>query len=112
VVLPLAAGIHGIAMNFSAEKASRKWPCAGWACGERPVTVAAILLMLCGQALPAAAARKSGAWSLEAGSEQYAPLARAIIGGLAMSVVVTVFIVPAAYLWIHRREQQAPAGQV
>ncbi len=56
-------------MNFSAEKASRKWPCAGWACGERPVTVAAILLMLCGQVLPAAAARKSGAWSLEAGSE-------------------------------------------
>ncbi len=57
-------------MNFSAEKASRKWPCAGWACGERPmVTVAAILLMLCGQAAPAAAARKSGAWSLEAGSE-------------------------------------------
>src|SRR5258706_10142574 len=70
VVLPLAAGLHGIAMNFSAEKASRKWPCAGLACGERPmVTVAAILLMLCAQAAPAAAARKSGAWSLEAGSE-------------------------------------------
>src|SRR5258706_311560 len=33
VVLPLAAGLHGIAMNFSAEKASRKWPCAGLACG-------------------------------------------------------------------------------
>src|SRR5258706_9813273 len=70
VVLPLAAGLHGIAMNFSAEKASRKWPCAGLACGERPmVTVAAILLMLCAQAAPAAAARKSGAWSLDAGSE-------------------------------------------
>src|SRR5258706_6659087 len=70
VVLPLAAGLHGIAMNFSAEKASRKWPCAGLACGERPmVTVAAILLMLWVQAAPAAAARKSGAWSLEAGSE-------------------------------------------
>jgi hypothetical protein len=51
-------------MNFSAEKASRKWPCGGLACGERPmVTVAAILLMLCAQAAPAAAARKSGAWS-------------------------------------------------
>jgi hypothetical protein len=70
MVLPLAAGLHGIAMNFSAEKASRKWPCAGLACGERPmVTVAAVLLMLCPQAAPAAAARKSGAWSLEAGSE-------------------------------------------
>src|SRR5258708_9120491 len=69
VVLPLAAGLHGIAMNFSAQKASRKWPCDGLACGERPmVTVAAILLMLCAQAAPAAAARKSGAWSLEAGS--------------------------------------------
>src|SRR5256886_10212159 len=70
VVLPLAAGLHGIAMNFSAEKASRKWPCAGLACGERPmVTVAAILLMLCAQIAPAAAARKSGAWSRGAGSE-------------------------------------------
>src|SRR5947209_13467768 len=56
-------------MNFSAEKASRKWPCAGLACGERPmVTVAASLLMLCAQIAPAAAARKSGAWSREAGS--------------------------------------------
>jgi multidrug efflux pump subunit AcrB len=40
---------------------------------------------------------------LEAGSEQYAPLARAIIGGLGVSVVVTVFLVPAVYLVIHTR---------
>jgi hydrophobic/amphiphilic exporter-1 (mainly G- bacteria), HAE1 family len=46
------------------------------------------------------------ALALEAGSEQYAPLARAIIGGLGMSVLVTVFVVPAAYLLIHRREEQ------
>jgi multidrug efflux pump subunit AcrB len=46
------------------------------------------------------------ALALEAGSEQYAPLARAIIGGLAVSVVVTVFLVPAAYLLIHRKEEQ------
>jgi multidrug efflux pump subunit AcrB len=46
---------------------------------------------------------------LEAGSEQYAPLARAIIGGLALSVVVTVFLVPAVYLVIHGRRQQKPA---
>lgn len=46
------------------------------------------------------------ALALEAGSEQYAPLARAIIGGLTVSVVVTVFLVPAAYLVIHRKEEQ------
>ena len=45
------------------------------------------------------------ALALEAGSEQYAPLARAIIGGLAVSVVVTVFVVPAAYLLVHRKEE-------
>jgi multidrug efflux pump subunit AcrB len=41
----------------------------------------------------------------EAGSEQYAPLARAIIGGLGVSVVVTVFLVPAVYLLIHGRRE-------
>ena len=46
------------------------------------------------------------ALALEAGSEQYAPLARAIIGGLLVSVVLTVFIVPAAYLLIHRHEEE------
>lgn len=45
------------------------------------------------------------ALALEAGSEQYAPLARSIIGGLTVSVVVTVFLVPAAYLLIHRKEE-------
>jgi multidrug efflux pump subunit AcrB len=46
------------------------------------------------------------ALALEAGSEQYAPLARAIIGGLTVSVFVTVFLVPAAYLLIHRGEDK------
>jgi multidrug efflux pump subunit AcrB len=46
------------------------------------------------------------ALGLEAGSEQYAPLARAIIGGLAVSVVVTVFLVPAVYLVIHTRRER------
>jgi len=45
------------------------------------------------------------ALALEAGSEQYAPLALAIIGGLTVSVIVTVFLVPAAYLLIHRNEE-------
>jgi multidrug efflux pump subunit AcrB len=44
----------------------------------------------------------------EAGSEQYAPLARAIIGGLLVSVVVTVYLVPAAYLLVHRKENENP----
>jgi multidrug efflux pump subunit AcrB len=49
------------------------------------------------------------ALGLEAGSEQYAPLARAVIGGLAVSVVVTVFLVPAVYLVVHGRHEEASA---
>jgi multidrug efflux pump subunit AcrB len=49
------------------------------------------------------------AMGLEAGSEQYAPLARAIIGGLALSVVVTMFLVPAVYLVVHRRDEHKTA---
>ena len=45
------------------------------------------------------------ALKLGTGSEAYAPLARAIIGGLLVSVVVTVYLVPAAYLWVHRKEE-------
>jgi multidrug efflux pump subunit AcrB len=44
------------------------------------------------------------ALALEPGSEQYASLARAILGGLISSGFVTVFLVPAAYLLVHRRE--------
>jgi multidrug efflux pump subunit AcrB len=51
------------------------------------------------------------ALGLEAGSEQYAPLARAIIGGLGASVVVTVFLVPAVYLVIHGREERRNLAQ-
>ena len=46
------------------------------------------------------------ALALETGSEQYAPLAQSIIGRLTVSVIVTVFLVPAAYLLIHGREEQ------
>jgi hydrophobic/amphiphilic exporter-1 (mainly G- bacteria), HAE1 family len=46
---------------------------------------------------------------IEAGSEQYAPLARAIIGGLLVSVAVTVYLVPAAYLIVHHKEESANA---
>lgn len=51
------------------------------------------------------------ALALGTGSEAYAPLARAIIGGLLVSVVVTVYLVPAAYLWFHRSEE-LPAQEV
>jgi len=48
------------------------------------------------------------ALALGSGSEAYAPLARAIIGGLAVSVVLTVFIVPCAYYVIYRwKDEQA-----
>jgi multidrug efflux pump subunit AcrB len=46
------------------------------------------------------------ALGFEAGSEQYAPLARSIIGGLGLSVVVTMFLVPAVYLAIHGRREK------
>jgi len=45
------------------------------------------------------------ALGIEAASEQSATLARAIIGGLGVSVVVTVFLVPAVYLIVHGRKQ-------
>jgi HAE1 family hydrophobic/amphiphilic exporter-1 len=43
------------------------------------------------------------ALKLGTGAEAYASLARAIIGGLTASVILTVFLVPAAFLIIHRR---------
>ncbi len=43
------------------------------------------------------------ALKLETGSEAYAPLARVIIGGLLFSVLLTIFVVPAAYLLIYQR---------
>jgi HAE1 family hydrophobic/amphiphilic exporter-1 len=49
------------------------------------------------------------AFKLETGSEAYAPLARVIIGGLISSILLTIFVVPAAYLLIYRR-REASAG--
>jgi multidrug efflux pump subunit AcrB len=45
------------------------------------------------------------ALKLGAGSEAYAPLARAILGGLTVSVLLTVFLVPAAYVLVYDRRQ-------
>ena len=46
------------------------------------------------------------AMKLGTGAEQYAPMARAIIGGLTSSVLFTVFIVPAAYLLVYRNKER------
>jgi multidrug efflux pump subunit AcrB len=43
------------------------------------------------------------ALKLGEGSESYAPLARAIIGGLTVSLIFTVYLVPAGYLLMFRR---------
>jgi multidrug efflux pump subunit AcrB len=43
------------------------------------------------------------ALKLGTGAEQYTPMARAIIGGLTSSVLLTIFIVPAAYLLVYGR---------
>jgi multidrug efflux pump subunit AcrB len=51
------------------------------------------------------------ALKLGTGAEQYTPMARAIIGGLTSSVLLTVFIVPAAYLLVYGRTRPAAARQ-
>src|SRR6201987_5060469 len=52
------------------------------------------------------------AFKLEAGSEAYAPLARAIIGGLLSSIVLTIFVVSAAYLIMYRRRERVTAAAI
>ncbi|HEY2645349.1 MAG TPA: efflux RND transporter permease subunit [Candidatus Acidoferrales bacterium] len=52
------------------------------------------------------------AFKLETGSEAYAPLARVIIGGLISSILLTIFVVPAAYLLIYRRREALAAAPV
>jgi multidrug efflux pump subunit AcrB len=42
---------------------------------------------------------------LEAGSETSAPLARAAIGGLAVSTVLTLVLVPTIYELLHSRRE-------
>jgi len=49
------------------------------------------------------------ALKLGTGAEQYTPMARAIIGGLTSSVLLTIFIVPAAYLLVYGKRKQQTA---
>jgi HAE1 family hydrophobic/amphiphilic exporter-1 len=46
------------------------------------------------------------AMKLGTGGEQYTPMARAIIGGLTSSVLLTIFIVPAAYVLVYGRRNR------
>ena len=50
------------------------------------------------------------AMKLGTGSESYAPLAQSIIGGLSLSVVFTIFLVPAAFLLIYGRRSLRKAS--
>ncbi len=50
------------------------------------------------------------AMKLGTGAEQYTPMARAIIGGLASSVLLTIFIVPAAYVLVYRKQASPRAN--
>jgi multidrug efflux pump subunit AcrB len=42
------------------------------------------------------------------GSETNLPLARAVIGGLAVSTVFTLFLIPALYTWLDRFTHREP----
>ena len=51
------------------------------------------------------------ALKLGAGSESYAPLARAVLGGMSVSLMMTVIMVPAAYYVAYRKQDLAPAPE-
>jgi multidrug efflux pump subunit AcrB len=51
------------------------------------------------------------ALKLGTGSESYAPLAQAIIGGLSLSVIFTIFLVPAAFLLAYGSPTSAAEAQ-
>jgi multidrug efflux pump subunit AcrB len=46
------------------------------------------------------------ALKLGEGSESYAPLARALVGGLVVSVALTVFLVPAGFHWVYGKQER------
>jgi hypothetical protein len=63
MVLSLAAGLHEIAMNFSAVKATRKWPYGAVGRGRLALAAAAAAwLVLCAPIDPAAAAQRRVHW--------------------------------------------------
>jgi multidrug efflux pump subunit AcrB len=50
------------------------------------------------------------AMKLGEGSEAYAPLARTIVGGMLLSLILTVFLVPAALVWFYG-DRESSASQ-
>jgi hydrophobic/amphiphilic exporter-1 (mainly G- bacteria), HAE1 family len=52
------------------------------------------------------------ALKLGTGAEQYAPMAKAIIGGLTSSVLLTIFIVPAAYLLVYGKRGERNTASI
>jgi multidrug efflux pump subunit AcrB len=52
------------------------------------------------------------ALKLGAGSESYAPLARAVLGGMSVSLMMTVIMVPAAYYVAYRKHDLRRSGEV
>ena len=50
------------------------------------------------------------ALSLGEGGEQNAPLGRAVIGGLVIATIATLFFVPTVFSVLHRKKSNAPAG--
>ena len=45
------------------------------------------------------------ALKLGEGSESYAPLARTLVGGLLVSVALSVFLVPAGFYWVYGKRE-------
>jgi len=45
------------------------------------------------------------------GGEANVPLARAVVGGLTASTLLTLFVVPVADAWLHEGRTAPPAGQ-
>ena len=73
-------------MNFSAQNASRKWPCEGFGRAfAAMVTIAALLLLLCAQTEPAAA-RKHDLWSDLFGGNRPKPRRQAALPARPASV--------------------------
>lgn len=52
------------------------------------------------------------ALKLGEGSESYAPLARALVGGLLVSVALTVFLVPAGFIWVYGKQERGATPAV
>ena len=45
------------------------------------------------------------AFALGEGGEQNAPLGRAVVGGLAVATIATLFFVPTVFCVLHRRQR-------